>query len=305
MRHAWLGSPILALALASSAPAEAGDPAAAEALFRAGRTALSRGDYATACAKFAESQRLDPAAGTLINLGECSERLGLLATAWQYYHAAADRLAGDARIDIVNARLADLERRLSRLTLTLAPGAPPGTHLTRDGEPLGDASLGVAVPVDKGPHVVVVSSPGRSPREVAITLDVGESKTVAVEPGPATANQGSSGGGLRTGGIVVLGLGAASLAVGIATGIMTMQRKSAVEANCKQQVCNPDGVQAASEGKTFSAVSTTTFVVGLAALAAGATMIAVGTRAPPPSTAFVISPAIGPGSGGVVARMVF
>ncbi len=53
---------------AASASANQRDPAAAEALFRSGRVAIEKGDYASACPKFEESSRLDPAVGTTCNL---------------------------------------------------------------------------------------------------------------------------------------------------------------------------------------------------------------------------------------------
>ena len=40
------------------------DRARADALFKEGRAAVTRGDYAVACAKFSESFALDRAAGT-------------------------------------------------------------------------------------------------------------------------------------------------------------------------------------------------------------------------------------------------
>ncbi|NOU28880.1 MAG: hypothetical protein HOO96_13330, partial [Polyangiaceae bacterium] len=66
--------PLFALALVLiAAPAFRDD---AETLFREGRKALEAGDYAVACAKFAESQRIEPAPGTLLNLAGCEERSG-------------------------------------------------------------------------------------------------------------------------------------------------------------------------------------------------------------------------------------
>src|SRR5262249_55537702 len=76
-RRQGRGGP-LALALAitatsSTALSQTRDPAAAEALFRQGRQAMEAKDFATACPKFAESQRLDPAVGTLMNWATCEE----------------------------------------------------------------------------------------------------------------------------------------------------------------------------------------------------------------------------------------
>jgi hypothetical protein len=74
----------LAVGLAVSSPAwaQSGDRAGAEALFEAGREALDKGDYEVACQRFEESNRLESAAGTILNLANCREQLGQLASAW-------------------------------------------------------------------------------------------------------------------------------------------------------------------------------------------------------------------------------
>src|SRR5687768_16841895 len=87
-----------ALTLAWSAPVFARDPAAAEALYRAGRDSAKKGDWDKACSQFAESQRLDPAPGTLLNLADCEERRGLIASAWSHYTEASTQFKpGDTR----------------------------------------------------------------------------------------------------------------------------------------------------------------------------------------------------------------
>src|SRR5262245_37669831 len=65
---------------------------AAEALFRSGREALDHGDYERACKQLRESDRIEPAVGTELNLATCEEKRGNIATAWQLYRAAVDKL---------------------------------------------------------------------------------------------------------------------------------------------------------------------------------------------------------------------
>src|SRR5207237_5050932 len=80
----WL-LPIASVVLAASARAQSNDRVAAEALFRAARESMQQGDFATACKRFRESERLEQAVGTWLNLGLCEEKLGHWASAWAYY----------------------------------------------------------------------------------------------------------------------------------------------------------------------------------------------------------------------------
>ena len=58
------------------------DPAAAQALFDQGRDLMRQNKHAEACPKLAESNRLDPAIGTLFHLADCYEQSGRVASAW-------------------------------------------------------------------------------------------------------------------------------------------------------------------------------------------------------------------------------
>jgi hypothetical protein len=148
--------------------------AVAEALYRQARDLMAAGNLDEACPKFAESQRLDPATGTLLNLAACHERQGKLATAWLEYSdviVGARRDGRQDRVDYATERAAALEPKLSRLTLVLAPEADdPSLVLELDGAGLGRAAIGVPTPVDPGKHVVRASAPGKKAWEQEVTI---------------------------------------------------------------------------------------------------------------------------------------
>src|SRR5689334_2063086 len=73
---------------AHSAPG-AGDKAVAEDLFQQGVELIGKGKWTEAAAKLEESNRLDRAPGTTVNLADCYEHMGKLASAWTLFVEAA------------------------------------------------------------------------------------------------------------------------------------------------------------------------------------------------------------------------
>src|ERR1700690_321489 len=71
-----------------AAESSAASKAVATQLFDDAQALLAKGELASACAKYAESQRLDPQLGTLLHLGDCYERLGKTASAWASFKDA-------------------------------------------------------------------------------------------------------------------------------------------------------------------------------------------------------------------------
>jgi hypothetical protein len=269
--------------------AQAKDPAAAEALFREGRALSDAGDIAGACAKFRESDRLDPAVGTTFNIADCEERLGHLARAWTLFDEVAQRLpAADKRRDVAKKRAAALEPRLPKLSVRLSTGAVAGVRVVRDGVELGSASLGTALPVDPGEHVVVVSAAGRTDRSFKVIVSEREIRALDVEPGDpvaasltenpapvvtadAAAVKPSRSGAL---GYVVGGVGVAGFIVGAVAGVLVMQKKGVVDEHCDaSKQCDDAGLEATSSGKTWGVITTVGLVTGVVGVGAGTYLV--------------------------------
>ena len=85
LRTGASGAIVLTISLATPlASAQQGpDIASAETLFEQARQLVAQGKLDEGCPKFAESQRMAPAAGTALNLASCYEKQGKLATAWR------------------------------------------------------------------------------------------------------------------------------------------------------------------------------------------------------------------------------
>src|SRR5262245_18728599 len=82
VRAKALGGAVILFVMGLHISARADDSAAAQALFDQGRKLMESERWAEACPKLEESQRLDPAGGTLLHLALCREHEGRIATAW-------------------------------------------------------------------------------------------------------------------------------------------------------------------------------------------------------------------------------
>src|SRR3954465_13259291 len=111
-------------AWAGPARAQPGNAALAESLFREGKRLSADKKFAEACPKFAESYRLDPGLGTLLNLATCHEAEGKPASAWAEFSdaSAQARREGDSdRGQLAEEHMKALETKLAHISVGLAP----------------------------------------------------------------------------------------------------------------------------------------------------------------------------------------
>lgn len=158
--------------MANAPPSKA---AIAEALFQEGRDLLAQDKASLACPKFAESQRIDPATGTLLNLATCHQAEGKFATAWSEFNEslmAAQRDGRADRVDFARQHIRDLEARLSRVVIRVTEKTrQDSVRVQLDGVAIGRAGWGVAIPVDPGRHVVVATMEDRPPWKIIVDIE--------------------------------------------------------------------------------------------------------------------------------------
>jgi hypothetical protein len=165
------------------AVAERRDLSPAEVLFQEGRTLMSEGRYTEACAKLAESERLEPAGGTLLNLAFCHEKEGKVATAWREFADVAEvsRASRPDRVKIAEQHRRALEPKLARLTLRVPVDARvDGLAIAIDGVARVQETWATAEPIDPGEHRVRASAGGHRSWETSIAIAEAEQRTVDV-----------------------------------------------------------------------------------------------------------------------------
>lgn len=299
----WVVLILFLLAPRLAAATGAQDPAAAAALFEAGRAAMAEGRYDEACLKFTESHRYDPnAVGTVLNLALCNEELGKVATASAHYAWALQRFpAGDERIAVARERKAAVDERVAHLTLSAPSSEQANVVVLRDGIAVGQGTFGVALPVDPGRHEVVVQASGHSDRHYAVDLAERERLTLELELGPARAvtapappirspspEKAEPKPGPNTLAYVAGGVGVLGVGVGAITGLMAIGKSGTVEDHCdlETRTCaTEEAIDAASAGSSLATISTVSFVVGGLGLGAGAYLILTSGDDGPTTTA--------------------
>ncbi|PIE06200.1 MAG: hypothetical protein CSA75_00735 [Sorangium cellulosum] len=270
------------LTVSGEAATQVRDPVAASELFTQGREMLKEGDLNKACGLFAESLRFDPAVGTILNLAECEQRRGHLALALYQWQQAINlaQATHDEREHFARERHDALKPKVPTLTVLLAPDAPDGTIVIREGLLLTAASLGRPLPVNPGEQHVTVKAPGHQEARITINLSEGQHKVITAQPGarvnsrpkprvPKSTEPDDSTG--TTWAYIFGGVGAAGIVAASISGVMLMHNKKTLDAHCDDQNrCDSTGLDAADSSKTLVPINTIAWAVGIAGLGAGA-----------------------------------
>lgn len=288
MKHRHLGTSVSAAVFLSSL---AGTVQAQNSAGRAlvlneqAQSLLKQADYEHACPMFKQSYELDADEGTLLNLAECYEKQGKVASAWSSFRAAlkiAERDGQSERVEFAKQHLAVLEPQLSQITIEVPDRtAEPGLTVTLDGVPI--------------PTVAEVAAPRLIDNDV---------KKVAVEDEASPTNP-------RTVGYVIGGAGLVALGVGSYFGLRAMSKWHDRNENCAAG-CTNIAKNAGDDAQSAALIADVGFGVGLIAIGIGGYLLLSAPSSSEVSAARVsteqqarlwqVTPMLGPEGGGLVLR---
>ena len=304
LRRALIPLIVIGCALcAGESAAQTSDRVLAQSLFDEARRLMDAGEHAAACPKLAESQKLDPAGGTILNLGLCFEAVGKTASAWAVLEDAlayARRDGHAQREKIARSHLETIRPILSHLTIEVAPDADvPGVKVTLDGRDLPRAAWGTGFPVDPGAHRIEATAPGRV--SFARDLEIGskaDRQTVDVPPwqqagsapiaaptatsetAPATgdpaADEGESGSN-ATLGYIVGGTGLVLVGVGSYFGVKAISSWSDRNDHCQDGRCDETAKNLGDDANTQGNIANVTIGLGLVGVAVGTYLVLSGS----------------------------
>jgi hypothetical protein len=325
---------VLALRVGRARAQSSDASSVAEVLFQEGRRLADAGNYAEACPKFAESHRLEPAIGTLLNLGACHQKEGKLATAWSELTTALAIGKRDGRADVTEyaaARIEELAPQLPKLRIQVAPEHQlVGLEVRLDGQLLLRPAWGVEAPIDPGSHTLSASAPGHASWSIELSLAAGQMRVEAVpllsavETTPAAQTAplppaAPSGGALspqpaepapkhdasawpsqKSWAVALAGVGVLGIGTSMGLGLSAKSTFDDSASHCDDSGCDELGLGLRHDAVKRGRVATVVFAVGGAALAGGAVLW---LTAPTPRASDRMALRIGVTPGSVQARV--
>jgi hypothetical protein len=194
-----------------------------------------------------------------------------------------------------------LDLRIPSLIVVVRGEAAEQATVTANGQKL--AEPGKPTSLNPGSYDIIVSAPGAKDVNKAAELTAGAGNLVvqvelkaatggAPEDVPPPETESDSGGsGLLIPAIAAFGVGAAGLAVGIATGVMASSKADDIKSRCTpDNRCLTTDAELGDEAETLALVSTIGFVVAGVGVAAGVVLLVVPTGDDGESVALSVAP---------------
>ncbi len=293
---------LVALLLVTSAASAQGDAAAAEQLYKEGKALAKKGDYAAACPKLEASYRLDRGLGTLVNLADCHERIGKLASAWAEWNEAHDlakRDKDDVRAKFAAERRDKIEPKLPKLQINVK-NPVDSLAVYRGDSKIEAATYGSALAVDPGEVVVSVRRGDQVLKSETVTTKASQTASVELDlaaldaefpppkvapppvttapapaPAPPPPRPPPPSGSQKTIGFVVGGVGVVALVTaGVLEGMALSKKSKADEPDqCVNGYCSPNGFKTVEEAKDLATVGQWVGIGGVLLTAVGATLV--------------------------------
>lgn len=334
MRPVFFSSVILAYSSAiliapSLAYAQATD--IATRLLEEAKQLNQEGKLAEACPLLDRSYVHDAKDGVLFARADCWDQVNKIAKAAQLYAAyfrAYNRMTGTTkdnhaeRAAIAEKRIEELTPRIPTIKFIWADAPPPNTKIRVDGDEYPASTLESRLPLEPGPHEIVVQLPNEPERLRKVTLTEGNSTIVDLTPLPpqktpdaisldkllapdklttrpvavkprnvadSTVDVG------KISGFVGLGLGAAGVVAGSIFGYWALQEKYTMDAHCDAQyTCDRTGMDASRRVVPLANTSTALFLTGGVVLGVGATLLIVAYRQPSHKASAALHVHVGP-----------
>jgi serine/threonine-protein kinase len=318
----------------ASAQSSSSDKALAESLFDRGLELMKLGKDEEACQTLERSQAVEPGVGTMLYLAECYEKLGRTASAWAMYREAASLAQEQGQSERAKkgaTRAEHLQATLSKLTLVPPSSVTiPGLLITRNGNVVPAAALGVPVPVDPGEQKLTAAAPGYIPWNMSVDLPANGARLVVdvpalqplppseqppqplvaqSEPTPSAASSAQLAPSAATEdqarssfhkplAYVLGGVGIVTLGVGGYFGMRAISENNKADEACPSGRCNGQGIDHDESARSAATASNVLVASGLALVAAGVVIYLVRPRED--NLEVALSP--GPGSAQLTLR---
>jgi hypothetical protein len=295
--------------------ARAPEKAQAQAYFAKARAAFEAGDFARALREARASWEVVASPNARLFISRCLREMGKLAEAYVEYGATMDDAGALARKEpryaetarAATSERAEVEPRIGKLVVNVERPADD-TVVSIQGQPISRAAWATPLAENPGTVLVVVQEGGREMDRKSATVAAGTTQSVSVEGAPPpppevapttpppVAEDGKRGAKLRTAAYATAGVGAAGFVLFAVFGALNNSTYGDLESACHAGVCPASKAGEISTGRTEQIVGNVGLGVGIAGVAAGATLFALsfthGSSMPAKdaTTSIVVSP---------------